>query len=57
MTDILELKSKMELLEEEISNLKGIVHVMLEELENGSIQVSARRIREVLEQTDNKDLS
>ncbi len=47
-----ELKVHLETLEEHVARLEGIIHVMLEELESGTIQESAARIRTLMKQTE-----
>jgi len=40
--------TRIEVLEEELSSFKGIIHVMLEEIELGPISDTARRAREAM---------
>ena len=52
MMDSNALVIRFNMLEEEIASLKGIIHVMLEELEKDSISDTARRVRGTLEHFD-----
>jgi len=49
MTDANESEDRIELLENRVHKLEGILQVMLDELANGSIEDSASRIREILD--------
>ena len=44
-----EVLAELEVLKEHVTRLEGVIHVMLEELENGTIWQSARDIRESLQ--------
>ncbi len=48
MTEIQELRAHIDPLEEHVARLEGIIHVMLEQLELGTIQETASEIREAL---------
>ena len=52
MTDIDELAEKVEALETHIRRLEGVLVAMLDEIANGSIEDSAVRMREILDQDD-----
>ena len=48
MDEVKVLKEHIEVLEEHVARLEGIVHVILLELENGTIQETAAEIRAAL---------
>ena len=48
MSDVEELKAHIETLETHVARLEGIIHVMLEQLEAGTIQETAAQIKETL---------
>ena len=52
MTDIDDLAVKVEALENHIRRLEGVLVAMLDEIANGSIEDSAVRMREILDQGD-----
>ncbi len=48
MSEVDELKLHIETLETHVARLEGIIHVMLEQLEAGTIQETAAQIKETL---------
>ena len=52
MTEIEEIRAHVEVLESHVARLEGIIRVMLEELEAGSIQATAAAIREQMPRID-----
>ena len=47
-----ETQDRIEALESHVARLEGIIHVMLIELENGTIQESAKEIRAAMPQIE-----
>ncbi len=47
-----ELNAHIETLEEHVARLEGIIYIILEEIESGTIQESAAGIRDALEQSE-----
>ena len=47
-----EVEAHIEILEQHLAHLEGVIHVMLEQIEAGTILESAARIREALQQRD-----
>lgn len=54
MPDSDNLIDRIETLERQVQKLEGVIQVTLQELENGSIEDSAARILDVLEQDNDK---
>ena len=48
MSDVEELKAHIETLETHVARLEGIIHVMLEQIEAGTIEKAAASIQEAL---------
>ena len=47
-----EVEAHIEILEQHLAHLEGIIHVILEQIEAGTIQDTAAGIREALQQRD-----
>ncbi len=48
MSDVEELKAHIEVLETHLARLEGIIHVMLEQIEAGTLEEAAASIRAAL---------